>query len=368
VIKLTHISLFSGIGGIDIAAEWAGFETILFIEKDEYCQKVLRKHWPSVPIIGDIRDVKKENVADSCGTRGARESTSKINRCSGNSGRESTKILQLQRERTENNQPITLITGGIPCQPFSVAGKRRGKDDDRFLWPEMLRVIKEFKPTWVCCENVLGIINMALDTVCSDLEAEGYETQTIVLPACGVNAPHRRYRVFIVAYSTGGRQQQHGWPEQDETAHSRDEKKFELCSDVPDSDLERQQQPKGNITNVRRRISNSGEDVADTEGQGLERTDTEGDTRSRGWITEHGQREWESDRGELESSVRRVADGFSEGLHGNWWDSEWEGVPRVATGVKHRVDRLRCLGNAVVPQQIYPILKAIAEIELKVSK
>ncbi|GAI01857.1 unnamed protein product, partial [marine sediment metagenome] len=128
---------------------------------DEYCQKVLRKHWPDVPIIGDIKDVKGEEY------RGA----------------------------------ATLITGGFPCQPVSVAGKRKGKADDRWLWPEMFRVIKDVKPPWVVGENVDGIIRLGLEDVLVDLEGEGYEVRVFNIPACGVYAPHRRYRVFIVANS-----------------------------------------------------------------------------------------------------------------------------------------------------------------------
>jgi DNA (cytosine-5)-methyltransferase 1 len=157
---LTHVSLFSGIGGIDLAAEWAGFKTILFVEKDNYCQQILRKHWPNVPIIGDIRDVRKKTMANA----------TQLHEHGSNNQRKESKS-QIQEFRNSNSTgdiPVTLLTGGFPCQPFSVAGKRRGKDDDRYLWPEMLRVIKEFQPTWCVCENVIGIINMALDTVCSD--------------------------------------------------------------------------------------------------------------------------------------------------------------------------------------------------------
>ena len=158
----THLDLFSGIGGFAIAARWAGFRTVGFCEWEPYCQKLLKQHWPGVPVHGDIRDL------DGTKYRG-----------------------------------VSIISGGFPCQPFSQAGKQRGKEDDRYLWPEMLRVIREVGPRWVLGENVAGIVNMALDQVLVDLEAQGYTTGTVIVPACAVDAPHRRDRVWIVAHTDG---------------------------------------------------------------------------------------------------------------------------------------------------------------------
>ena len=164
---MKHGSLFSGIGGFDLAAQWAGWDNMFQVEIDPFCRKVLKKNFPDVAKYEDIKKFDGEKYANT----------------------------------------IDIISGGFPCQPFSCAGKQRGKKDDRYLWPEMLRVISEIRPTWVIGENVTGIINLGLDKVLSDLENEGYACQSFIIPACAVNAPHKRDRVWIIANSISIRSQ-----------------------------------------------------------------------------------------------------------------------------------------------------------------
>ena len=159
---MRHLDLFSGIGGFALAAKWVGWETVEFCEIDDYCQRVLKKNFPDVPINGDIK--------------------------------------------TYEGQECDIITGGFPCQPYSQAGKQRGSEDDRDLWPEFIRLIEKLRPTWVVGENVAGFIRVGLDQAVTDLEKAYYSWAPFVLPACAVNAPHRRDRVFLVAHSEWNKQ------------------------------------------------------------------------------------------------------------------------------------------------------------------
>jgi len=169
---MRHGSLFSGVGGFDLAAEWMGWENVFHCEWNEFGQKVLKYYWPNAISYGDIT----------------------------------------KTDFTIHRGGIDILTGGFPCQPYSMAGKRKGKEDERHLWPEMLRAIREIQPGWVVGENVPGIINwsggLVFHEVQTDLEAQGYEVFPIILPACGVNAPHRRERIWFVAHSIKGRKRE----------------------------------------------------------------------------------------------------------------------------------------------------------------
>ena len=279
--ELTHLSLFSGIGGLDLAAEAAGFTTVGQCEWADYPTKVLEKHWPDVPRWRDIRTLTWESFHERTGLG-----------------------------------TVDVISGGFPCQPFSVAGKRGGQEDDRYLWPEMLRVIEEIRPAWVVGENVPGIINLALDQVLFDLEGAGYSAIPFVVPAAGVDAPLRRDRVCIVAHADEERLQRSqqsgtsdaGWKSSSETVS-------ECCISVPNTKCTR---------------------LSECNGEGM------------------GQQEKYAQPEPLhcQNIGGRIDCGSEE------WPAE-PGVGRVAHGIPNRVDRIKCLGNAVVPQQFYPFFAAI---------
>lgn len=163
------LDLFSGIGGFSLGLERAGMQTVAFCEIEPFCQRVLQKHWPDTPIINDVKNIN---------------------------------ATELKKYGIES---IDLICGGFPCQPFSVAGKKKGKQDDRDLWPEMFRIIKELQPRWIIGENVANFVNMEFTRTKIDLESEGYSVQPFIIPACAVEAPHQRNRIWIVAHNNSQR-------------------------------------------------------------------------------------------------------------------------------------------------------------------
>ena len=330
-MNLTHLSLFSGIGGIDLAAEWAGFKTIGQCEINEFARKVLQKNFGDMPRWEDVRDVTKDTVWREC--------------------------------KTHN---ITLLSGGFPCQPFSCAGKQRGKEDDRHLWPEMFRVVSELRPSWVIGENVAGFINLALSEVLINLESIKYEARAFVLPAAGVGAWHKRERCFIVAHSNDNRRNSG----------------VNNCENRPIHDSKIGELKKGGKDRAEW-VDRSGKDGPvlphSTHITNLQ-TDTPLISIGKEWNT-WGNVECSSLRnrtkgdalphpnqmrcGKFDITSFTKEPGFHSGdadKNGRMWHTE-SPLGRVVDGSTGRLDRLRCLGNAVVPQQVYPILQGIADIE-----
>ncbi|KAA6348683.1 DNA (cytosine-5)-methyltransferase 1 [termite gut metagenome] len=292
---MTHASLFSGIGGFEIAAQWAGFQNLFWCEKDDFCQRVLKYHFKESVGYGDIT------------TTDFREWNGKIN----------------------------VLSGGFPCQPFSLAGKRRGTEDSRFLWEEMLRAVREIQPEWIIAENVLGLLTqengMVFERICTDLESESYEVQPFIIPACAVGAPHRRERVWIIA--------------------NRDSKR-----------LRNGNKNDGEISHFKKRIQDDGE-IDGLCGIWIP-PNRESDVFQRKCISRQKKRQsngLDSDANKSKSSaipgwgmfptqspVLRGDDGLSDRLVGITFPC-W------------RRNAIKAYGNAIVPQVAYKLFKAINE-------
>ncbi|MCX7773378.1 MAG: DNA cytosine methyltransferase [Clostridia bacterium] len=369
--ELIHFSLFTGIGGIDLAAEWAGFTSVGQCEYADYPTKVLEKHWPNVPRWRDVRDVSADSV------------------------------------RNRGIGAITLLSGGFPCQPHSVAGKRKASLDERDLWGEFRRVISELRPKWVLGENVPGLLSSEdgrfFGRVLNDLASLGYAVGWCVYGAADVGALHKRDRIGIIAWDTNRIDDS----KIKEIQRGQNSDTSGICSDVAYTDSERCGETRKLCFGEKEWTAGSSEDVSDAQSHFTRRlpigesatvagfgssceyvSDTAGEGFQNGRGTQManpGETEQKPKRcdcisGRLqtdayanstrcqECNVTSEPEGpgqytrvFAEG--GDYWAVE-PNVGRVANGVPNRVDRLKCLGNAVVPQQFYIILKAIAEIEL----
>ena len=392
--KLKLLDLFSGIGGFSLGLErTGGFETVAFCEYDKKARLVLNKHWPDVPIYEDVRTL-------------------------------------------EHDGSIDVISGGFPCQPFSVAGKQKGKEDDRHLWPAMFKLIQKHRPTWVIGENVAGLIALGLDSVLTDLESENYRTRTFVIPACSVNAKHRRDRLWIIGERVVGNTKHDGSSTtkvrrgtiktginntkgQSKTFEFEGTSKPSNNGSVVNTNSKRCKELNISKKSKKQKQSNRSDDenVADTNStrqqQGnkkMERRPPEqpnGSSIQSKKIASHtnGSRRWKgkqslerkpsehSDSSNIDprkvvtdTDKQRLQRGLQNGKsdekrrkkscngrtteRSDWWkgcgDSQWAVEPsvgRVVDGFPGRVDRLKQLGNAVVPQIVEVIGNAILEAE-----
>ena len=326
------LDLFSGIGGFSFGLESTGFfKTIAFVEKDKFCQKVLQKNFPNIPIEDEVRNVKGERFK------------------------------------------ADVITGGFPCQPFSVAGKRRGTEDDRFLWDETIRIVSEQKPKWFIGENVDGIINiqdgMVFRQIHDDLESEGFEVQSLVIPASGIGAWHQRKRVWIIGYSDSNanakKEQSSNGPENSfPKEHRSKDSSIQLTRGTTNNSLSNSIGFKLNGCSNASRVREAEQDRLDSNKE-----------RNRNEIRSEAERCSEqaisNSNGERQQkqlwskSAKKEKSGFE---CESWWEAQSKlcGVPDgVSTQLhKDRANRIKALGNSIVPQIAREIGKAIMEAEL----
>jgi DNA (cytosine-5)-methyltransferase 1 len=313
----THLDLFAGIGGFSRAVHWLGGTTVGFVEWDAWCRRTLYKHWSEAHFHGDIKTLTAATLRDwGIRTRGADISGNAYSVNGPKVGTICSQIVGSGGTGREVSRQVDLITGGYPCQPFSLAGQRLGAEDDRHLWPEMRRVIDLCRPRYVLAENVAGHVSMGLDTVLSDLEADGYTCGAVVIPACAVNALHRRDRVWILASQST-------------------------------NPAINQSSPRWTTTEVaesfRNRTDNHRGCAKRDNGQAARTLDIGPDGISPGL-------------------VRRPATGPAEPdlIRAAWADGSWElDLPRVVAEEPERRQKLQAAGNAIVPIVAYEILRVM---------
>jgi len=311
--QMNHLDLFSGIGGFSLALERVGFKTVGFCEVDPYCRLLLQKHWKGVTIHHDIKKLEAKDI----------------------------------------KEPIDILTGGFPCQPYSVAGKQKGTNDDRYLWPDMFRVIKEVKPTFVIAENVRGIINiqdgMVFETVCTDLESQGFEVQPFIIPAAGIGAPHKRERVWIVGYSkhNGSLASKIGRRNQEADARSKERQI---------SSIESQRTGRSSDNEIMENTRRTLRQGTEFKGKNADESKQKNADQLKRSSSSSEHNVANSKRVHVQGQQDRSWQGQFRGE--SWWSTEPD-VGRVANGVPGRVYRLKGLGNSIVPQIAEEIGRAI---------
>jgi len=322
---MTHGSLFSGIGGFDLAAEWMGWENKFHCEWNEFGQRVLNYYWPDAKLFTDITKSDFKKYANT----------------------------------------IDVLTGGFPCQPYSSAGKRLGKEDERHLWPEMLRCIREVAPRYVVGENVRGLTNwnrgMVFDEVCADLENLGYQVAPFIIPASAVNAPHQRERVWFVAYSQSGRR-----GEQSPTNSGGKDRRFN---------------DNGKVWNASNTDSNAfnqcdSEHEKHSDKTGFDAFNDVNQNDERGDIANTDKERLQCARESTELGGIRLSQCNTQNYKSNWQNfptqspvcSGDDGLSTELDGItfsKWRNESIKAYGNAIVPQVVYQIFKAIEQYESK---
>lgn len=333
-MKITHYDLFAGIGGFSYALDNIFYEQKnehIFCEWEAFPTTVLKKHWPDATYYGDIADL----VTDT--DRERRERVSRED-----AGRHG----QLGGEISHQEQEMVILTGGFPCQPFSHAGRRNGTADDRYKWPEMFAVIRNVRPDWVIAENVRGLVTwnegMVLETVCADLESEGYEVQPIIIPAVAVGAPHRRDRVWIVANrssSTSGVEQPNASGQTRQ--HTEDSQREVVRPEIGETSAKGNKANSGTTPNPRHQRPEKSEQQS------------VGSEQLRGGY-------WHQDWREV--AFATCYDGVDDGLPRRMDGATLRGKRTdTISASQHRKERLKACGNAIVPQVAMEIFKAIKE-------